>query len=484
MAQSDQLISTPGPTPGKIEAPVSQAVSEGEHSLNNQLAIKKWLPFITLEASFATVFVVFTGGAFLTGLALMLGANDFEIGLLAAIPFLAQVAQLFSAYLTDRTGKRKAIAVWSIFVSRQICWILLAVFLLPSSWRLQVLIGVVILSNFTTMIAAPGWLAWMAELVPEKIRGRYFGSRSAAVAIATVSATLIGGVIIDRFRLLNREDLGFGLIIGLACLFALVAWVLMKKLPDRPAESLRLSFDFNHLVEPLKNPSYAKLLGVFFVWNMAIGISAAFFVPHMLNNLKMNFTMISLYSSAAALIAVILNKPWGILIDRFGSRPVLVFCAFGIAVVPLIWLFPRQDFLWILAFESIYSGGLWTGFNLAAFNIPIANSPREGRTMYLAMFAVITGLGFFLASIAGGIIAQLLSSVHWHIGPQTIVNYHILFAISGIVRLLAALLVMTFHEPTEKGLPIMVQFMGYAVLKWLSVGRQIHPWYRRVASGR
>ena len=102
--------------------------------------------------------------------------------------------------------------------------------------------------------------------------------------------------------------------------------------------------------------------------------------------------------------------------------------------------------------------------------------------MYLAMFAVITGLGFFLASIGGGVLAHKFSYIHWHLGRQTIVNYHILFVISSALRLLAAFLVTTFHEPTEKGLPIMVQFMGYSVLKRLSVGRQIHPWYRRVVN--
>ena len=153
MTQSNQTKSS---SENIDSAPETGPGAEGEHNLNNHLAIKKWLPYITLEASFATVFIVFTGGAFLTGLALMLGANDFEIGLLAAIPFLSQAAQLFSAYLIDRTGDRKPLVVWSLFIGRQACWILLAVFLLPSSWRLEALVGVVILSNFATMIAAPG----------------------------------------------------------------------------------------------------------------------------------------------------------------------------------------------------------------------------------------------------------------------------------------------------------------------------------------
>ena len=45
------------------------------------------------------------------------------------------------------------------------------------------------------------------------------------------------------------------------------------------------------------------------LWNFAIGISAAFFAPHMLTNLGMNFFQISLYSAAGALVAIALNRP-------------------------------------------------------------------------------------------------------------------------------------------------------------------------------
>jgi len=132
--------------------------------------------------------------------------------------------------------------------------------------------------------------------------------------------------------------------------------------------------------------------------------------------------------------------------------------------------------LWPLAFEAVYSGALWTGFNLATFNIPIANSPREGRTMYLAAFAVVSGLAFFASSLAGGVLAQTWIHFHWQVGPQTFINYHILFAISGLFRLLAALLIRHFHEPVEKDLPTMLQFMGGAFLRLLSFGRLQLPW--------
>jgi MFS family permease len=204
----------------------------------------------------------------------------------------------------------------------------------------------------------------------------------------------------------------------------------------------------------------------------------------MLTNLKMTFTQIALYAALAAMVAVLLNKPWGMMVDRFGSKPVIVFCAFGISFVPMIWWIPRAGHLWVLIFEAIYSGALWTGFNLAAFNIPIANSPREGRTIYLAMFSVVTGLAFFASSVIGGALAENWRHVHWILGKQTIVNYHILFALSTVLRLLAAFVALSYHEPEEKGLPSLIQFMGNSILRWLSIGRQILPWTSKMNPAR
>ena len=443
-----------------------------------ETSVRKWLTFASVEGACANVFTVLTSGAFLTGLALMLGADDLALGLLGAIPFLAQVAQLLAAYLVDRTGYRKVICLWFSVAGRQSWWVIPPIILLAGRWGLEALILVVAFSSLSLMIATPAWMAWMADLVPDRIRGRYFGYRSAAVAITTLAATIIGGLVLDWFRADGRAATGFAVIIGAAALFALIAAILLNRIPDRPPRQLKIGFSWSHFLVPLRDRRFRHLLLVFCVWNIAVGIAAVFFGAHMLTNLRMSFTQISLYTCAAAVVAVVLNRPWGMLIDRFGSRPVVVFCGLGIALVPFIWLIPRADSLWILWFEAVYSGALWAGFNLGAFTIPIANSPKEGRTIYLAMFSVITGVGFFAASLIGGILAEHWGSIHWSVGPQTVVNYHILFAISGVLRLAAALLIMSFHEPAAARLPIMVQFMGDAVVRRLSVARHIFPWLR------
>ena len=430
--------------------------------------LRKALKYVTLEGAFAAVHIMLTGGAFLTGFALLVGANDFEIGLLGAIPFLAQTAQLISAYIVDHYGNRKAMTMRTLLVARQTWWLLLPLPFLHGGWRPAALLILFAISNITLMMGAAGWTSWVADLVPARIRGRYFGFRSGAVAVATIIAILAGGAILDYFRSINYEGTGFAIIFGIACVFALAALYSMKKMPDSQQLKSGHGITWDRLLDPLRDKRFRHLLMIFFFWNFSLGICAAFFAAHMLTFLKMNFMLVSLYSTVALITTILLNKQWGVIIDRFGCKPVIVFCAFGLSVVPAVWLIPRPDFLWILFFEAIYAGTLWTGFNLAAFNIPIATSPQKNRTIYLAMYAVIPGIGYFLSSLLGGILAENWKDISWQWGHQTIINYHILFIISSVLRFLAAFAAIGFREPGER-FDDMVLYMGEQVTKRINI---------------
>jgi MFS family permease len=180
-------------------------LSKTNRIIQTTATLRQTLEWFTWEGSMATVFIVLTGGAFLTGLALSLGASDFEIGLLGAIPFLAQALQLIGAYIIDLTGRKKLIAIRSLFIARQIWWLLLPLPLVKGEWRLTVLIAVLGLSSMAATMGAAGWVSWIADLIPERVRGRYLGFRNAAVAGATIAATLTGGAILDHFE---KSELG------------------------------------------------------------------------------------------------------------------------------------------------------------------------------------------------------------------------------------------------------------------------------------
>ena len=81
------------------------------------VVVRRGLRLSIVEGSLSNIHVTVCAGAFLTGFALMLGAGDFELGLIAALPFLGQLFQFVGAYLEERLGERRRMTVISCGVS-------------------------------------------------------------------------------------------------------------------------------------------------------------------------------------------------------------------------------------------------------------------------------------------------------------------------------------------------------------------------------
>ena len=73
---------------------------------------------LILDGVCSQVLGVLTGGAFLVAFALMLGANNVTIGVIAAIPSLAQLMQVPALYIVNRIKRRRLISVACSTVGR------------------------------------------------------------------------------------------------------------------------------------------------------------------------------------------------------------------------------------------------------------------------------------------------------------------------------------------------------------------------------
>lgn len=79
---------------------------------------ERGLQLLVVEAGFSGGAAALTSGVILTAFALHLGASNMMVGLLAAMPFLAQLLQLPAIQLVERWRQRKRIAVLSSLIGR------------------------------------------------------------------------------------------------------------------------------------------------------------------------------------------------------------------------------------------------------------------------------------------------------------------------------------------------------------------------------
>ncbi len=124
---------------------------------------------------FGVAWIYLVSGAILTRYAKLLDVSNFGFGLLATIPFIGALIQLPASLLLERYGHRKTTFIWSVTLNR-ILWLVIAAlpWLVPQRWQWPALLVVMFISTLLANIAAQAWMAWMAELIPGQIRGRYF----------------------------------------------------------------------------------------------------------------------------------------------------------------------------------------------------------------------------------------------------------------------------------------------------------------------
>ena len=135
-----------------------------------------------------------TGGAVLVAFAVLLGASNLVIGLLAAVGPLTQLLQIPTVFLVDRTGLRKALVVLSSFLSR-LSWLAVAVipWLVPEDQRVAALLACLLLYFGLGTVSGCAFNSWMRDFVPDQIRGSYSGKRMAvATAIGALLTLAIG----------------------------------------------------------------------------------------------------------------------------------------------------------------------------------------------------------------------------------------------------------------------------------------------------
>ncbi len=402
------------------------------------------------EGLVAEVASACSGGAVLTGWAIHLQAGPLLTGLVMALPQMAQLLQLPAAWTTSHFGSRR-VAIVLVAAQRQVGLPLMALPFLPISVDTQrsVLVTVALLAAVLGVLGNNAWVSWMGDLIPSRLRGRYFGRRTALCTMGGALASAGAGVLLDRAHGHGWGGQGLALLQVLTCASGVLSTVLMARQHAGRSGCSTGESVWRRALQPVRDPSVRGFLTYLVAWNVAVGVASSYFSLFMLHDLGMGFTWVALQGAGVAVVRMVAAPAWGGVIDRVGPRPVLVACSFGIGVIPFIWLLPTPDCLWPLAIDCVLTGILWSGHSLAAFNLPLAVTPIDGRPFYLAIFATAAGAALTLATTAGGLLARALPA-EVSLGGHEMGNLQVLFALSGVLRLGASLVALRIQHASGR----------------------------------
>ncbi|AFY73884.1 Major Facilitator Superfamily transporter [Synechococcus sp. PCC 7502] len=442
-----------------------------------RISVRTSLIASTVDGGLSTVFSNVTGGVLLSSFLLNLGANPFEIGMVASLPMVANLLQPLGALLSNRFSSRHDYGIL-IFLPSRLLWLVLLIAIIlrgantdSSTQMVYLALTLVIVSNILAALGSASWMSWLAALVPPKLRGRYYSVRNIISNLAGLLCVPIASFIISNWQ--DGAISGYGIVLsisilaGLASLFCQQFMIdinpqkyqsvlLVESIPvavtmEEPkncsgnhlANHLENLFKslFENLIAPFQDRNLIIFLVYFALWGFAVNLSTPFFNLYMLDNLNVDITWVSLFSSLSSGANMLMLLVWGRLSDRMGNRPLLIFAGLAISITPLFWLFTGieqvQSQLWIyLLIFHLFLGGTWAAIDLGINNIQIGIAPIQHHATFFAIAAAVAGIGSALGTTVGGILAQ---SAHYE-------GIFGIFFISTVLRLVALIPLVCVHE--------------------------------------
>jgi MFS family permease len=410
---------------------------------------------------FGAAFFNLVSGVIFVTFVRRIGADERVVGLLfAALPMMSFL-QVISAHYLEKTGRRKRQMMTFGLAGRSL-WLvipLVPIFvrnypeIVSRQQMLPVVIVLVLLASTCHAIISPPFFAWMADLVPARVRPNFFAQRMRVGTLAAMVTALASGFIVDRFP---HTDIYCALLLfaGVCGVMDIAFFRGVKEPPveapgkEEKAPSMRVTIG-----EALQDSDVRRFLAFISLLFIGYGLTGAFLWLFATEYLELSKTVTALILNIGPLVGIACSSSfWGVMIKRYGNRPVIRLCSLGLALVPMGYITAQSETWLIMGAITCFSGIMVAGVELTNLNQITGLAPQVPRPTMAAIFSITAGLSMAGASLLGG---QLVHALKWvdemdfTLMGLPIVNYHILWGIALLLRLVNAVFVAPrLREPS------------------------------------
>jgi MFS family permease len=377
-----------------------------------------------------------------------LNGTDNDIALLNAYPSIFSILAVFlGTYLFRRFRNKKKVTAIFFGFGRGFFLIFVLIPFLPAWLRPGLFVLFYGAMSFPNSIANMGWQSYLADLFPEKWRGRAFSKRSSLSTISALVVTLITGNLLYFIPKTDNER------IKLYQIFFIIAFViaifevlsLVKHRLDKNSKQVETITEFKNepLMKRLTNISklvisnkrfldYCICVVIFhFAWQMGWPL----FFTYEYDILHSNEFWASIILTVSSLFQALTFPLWQKLSEKKGNAFAISFAVFLMSITPFLYIV-STNIIHIVIFNTI-TGAAVAGTILLLLSNLYETAPNENRTLYIGIYTVLTNITLMFAPILG-------------MRLKNLTNIYTALLIVGLLRFLSAVVFYFRHLKYKK----------------------------------
>ena len=362
-----------------------------------------------------------TAGVAQTQFAKQMGMPDQWFAVLGALPMIGSLMQLPASIISSKIGRRKLTVICMGLFDRALWMGIAAIpWIFPDGpWRWGGMLVMLTTLYLTVNIAAPLQQAWMADVVPPRITGRFFGKMRQIGQIAAFGLIVLLGWALDYAERSGAEK--FRLILSsmfvLSALLGMTEVALLAPIPDplnkRPAVQLKLS----HLIAgPLRDRQFARYLAFNCSATFANLFLVTYVMLYLIDVVKLSNSRINLLMLVIPMIFTIpAYAIWGKFIDRVGIRSALILAMIGVAPSGITYAMMTPD-SWVGWYIlQLFVSACYCGVEVATLSWLMSfGRSKDGvpGSNYIAVSSILNGV---VGLCAGALVGWTVSKIgtHW-----------------------------------------------------------------------
>ncbi len=337
-------------------------------------------------------------------------------------------------------------------------------------------------------LSTSGWLSWMADLVPEDVRGSFFLKRSAVYQTIVVIWFFLANVALDLVPD-SARSIAYAVIFGVGAVGGLVDILIHIKIPEPIPQREEGRMKLGEFLAPLRDRNFLRYslgigLAVF-----AVFVGSPFQAPRVTDPSLIGAPNVWLgIMTVITILAWVAMAPlWGFVMDRYGRKPAVILGCLLVSGWVAYFFVDHHNYSYLLPIVALVAGFFGPAFWEGSGQLMLTLAPPARRVAYIAWYNTIVGLvsavgsplgGFLIAAFPPGTFAQgaLAQGAFAHgalapglqaalSGPLAhLEGFHLAQATSLVSMALAMLLIRGVREGRERPVAGLIGQMASAGL--------------------